>query len=466
MPISFDVLHKALEAGMFLLLLDGFDELRHDHRGSLIADVTEATGRYRENDFIITSRPGENFNHLTEFHEYSVEPLSLPSAAELVRRSGYADAVVRSTFCSLLEEQLFNSHESFASNPLLLSIMLMTFRSFAQIPTKLSLFYGKAFSVLWDKHDAGKAGDGQIRERRSGLDEDDFVRVLEDISILTQIKSLFEFDDTILKQLILISQQMRLLEFPSTGYIHDLEEGVSLIVKDGLEYRFAHRSLQEYFAARFVVSTDASRRTRLIGPLIARVREDNVLPLVNELAPEKFERDILAPTLAALRSQLGIKSGMSITYEEYICGAIESVKLRRSEIEFRENETVIGAMNLIQKVYSILEENDLGDSELYDPQRIFARWIQEVELRNPKDVLESQPEYCVRLSKTEIIDRIAELERIVFPSHPHLSRKFFERLREIVAHIEHRMEKQGTTIEAALFDGEMQITSTSRKTSN
>ena len=66
-------------------------------------------------------------------------------------------------------------HESFASNPLLLNIMLLTYDNYADIPEKLHLFYSNAFETLYIKHDATKGG--YKREFKTKLSSDDFKRV-------------------------------------------------------------------------------------------------------------------------------------------------------------------------------------------------------------------------------------------------------------------------------------------------
>ena len=86
-----------------------------------------------------------------------VQPLDLASAVELVRKLPFDDPV-KERFVADLHGGLFKSHESFLSNPLLLSIMLLTYSDIAHIPTKLSIFYTQAYESLFQKHDALKGG--------------------------------------------------------------------------------------------------------------------------------------------------------------------------------------------------------------------------------------------------------------------------------------------------------------------
>lgn len=89
-----------------------------------------------------------------------------------------------------LDERLYDNHTSFASNPLLLSIMLLTFDNYAEIPEKLHLFYANAFETLYSKHDATKAG--YRRELRCSLSFDYFKKAFACFCFLTYYQGKFE----------------------------------------------------------------------------------------------------------------------------------------------------------------------------------------------------------------------------------------------------------------------------------
>ena len=60
------------------------------------------------------------------------------------------DEVVKDTFYKELDRTLYDKYESFASNPLLLNIMLLTFQKHASIPERLNDFYDEAFVTLFN----------------------------------------------------------------------------------------------------------------------------------------------------------------------------------------------------------------------------------------------------------------------------------------------------------------------------
>jgi len=89
-----------------------------------------------------------------------------------------------------LIDGLYEKHESFLANPLLLTIMLLTYGENAEVPAKLSIFYSQAYVALFNQHDARK-GVFQ-RKRRSGLDIQTFSRVFAAFSLQCYEASKYE----------------------------------------------------------------------------------------------------------------------------------------------------------------------------------------------------------------------------------------------------------------------------------
>jgi len=66
---------------------------------------------------------------------------------------------------------LFRTHTSFAQNPLLLTIMLLTFDRFAEIPCKMHIFCREAFLALSVTHDASKGAFKRALKTGLNIDE-------------------------------------------------------------------------------------------------------------------------------------------------------------------------------------------------------------------------------------------------------------------------------------------------------
>lgn len=170
-------------------------------------------------------------------------------ATELVRRLP-EDEELKEKFISDLHKDLFNRHKSFLSNPLLLSIMLLTYGISADIPKKLSIFYNQAYEALFQRHDAIKGG--FQRDRHCDLDIQDFSRVFSAFCILTLDKRLFQFSRSDAISYLDKAKDLVNITVNSEDFLEDLLQSICFLVEDGLLLVFAHRSFQEYFSAKFI----------------------------------------------------------------------------------------------------------------------------------------------------------------------------------------------------------------------
>jgi len=242
-------LEVALAAAHFSILLDGFDELQHSRRKGVAREIQQLGERYPGNWFVMSSRPDPELEGWGPFIQFHVQPLDLDRAVELVQKLPFDDPV-KEQFVGDLRAHLFARHESFLSNPLLLSIMLLTYSDVAHIPNKLCIFYNQAYESLFQKHDALKSG--FQRERRSGLDIQDFGRVFSAFCIQSYEAREFSFSQSRALELLERGKKITNIAYDSQALLDDALQAVCLLVEEGLEITFAHRSFQEYFAARFI----------------------------------------------------------------------------------------------------------------------------------------------------------------------------------------------------------------------
>ena len=116
--------------------------------------LTNFTKAYQLNHIVISSRPTSNFVQYDGFLIYDIEPFSKEKALKLIDKLDYYDLEAKKKFRDDLEKKLYMSHKQFASNPLLLTIMLMTYTSYGEVPAKRHIFYSKAYETMARLHDA------------------------------------------------------------------------------------------------------------------------------------------------------------------------------------------------------------------------------------------------------------------------------------------------------------------------
>ena len=185
-------LEGLIKSGNLLLILDGFDELDFEIRNRYSREILDLSKKYKNINLLISTRPDETFKSWGQFYAVNINELDKKKATELVSKLRYND-VVKRQFMKKIDEELYDTHKSFIGNPLLLTMMLMTFQEFAEIPKKVYLFYEQAFQTLFLKHDSLK--DLYIRKSRSGIDILGFKKVFSYFCIHTHLKKEISFSD-------------------------------------------------------------------------------------------------------------------------------------------------------------------------------------------------------------------------------------------------------------------------------
>lgn len=304
----------ALQSGCFLFLLDGYDEIFSDRKDEFFRKLERFCDKYSNNCFVISSRPYSEFVEFQRFTVLEVQKLRKQQALKLISKIEY-DEEIKQRFLAALEESLYDKHRSFASNPLLLSIMLLTFDNYAEIPEKLHLFYANAFETLYYKHDATKAG--YHREMRCPLTYDAFKKVFAQFCFYTYYQGKVELtQDDIFAALQ--KEISGVPPFEPRDFLYDLVNSICVLYKDSLNYKFTHRSFQEYFTAVFLKEVSDQHMTRL-GTSLAkkdffRLSHDSVFPMLSDMAEYRFGQNILLPLVIEFEGNCGEKDKYDLYY--------------------------------------------------------------------------------------------------------------------------------------------------------
>lgn len=301
----------ASTAGHFCYFFDGYDEIDPKLRKKIIKEISSLSKKYPECPIILSSRPDDVIEGLDDFSSYKMMPLSKNEALELIDKIPF-DSTAKAKFRKALSSHLFEKHESFLSNPLLLSIMLLTFRENAEIPSKLSLFYSQAFDALFSRHDAYK--DTFNRSRLTNLDSLDFTRVFSLFCIQTYDKRLFKMQKR--DCLTFVERALKAMEFEINpeDYFNDLKSATCLMIEEGFDVSFTHRSFQEYFVALYISTASPEIQNKLISQCLLNINSDQVIYLLREMNPDLFERSILIPKLEELFTDIKILKSVGVTH--------------------------------------------------------------------------------------------------------------------------------------------------------
>lgn len=244
------IFDRHLKSGRFLFILDGFDEIVSDKRNRVTSNIENYIDRYPDNKFIITSRPGGGSERLPRFYDFEMLRLEPSEIADFV------DKLVESSerkkqIVKLIGNPIENQFYSYLTSPLLLAMYILAVESHPEIPNRVSAFYWNVFDTLYSRHD-GITKNSFPREKLTGMSKQDYLSILELFCYRTYFSEEYRFTESHLEENLSVVSNA--LELPCDVDLlkQDLETTISVLTKDGLEYEFPHRSMQEYFCARFI----------------------------------------------------------------------------------------------------------------------------------------------------------------------------------------------------------------------
>ena len=321
---NFTQFEYGLKSGLFIILLDAIDEINPKYREQVVLRIMDFVRRYPECGLMISSRFDEKLESIQEFMVLHSRPMNRGQIVEVIEKLDY-DVEVKTKLIDKLNGGLYEELNEFLSNPLLATIMLLSFDHSADIPTKLTAFYQQAFDALYQRHDAAKGA--YKRAHYAGLPIDRFQNVFSTFSFQTYLNFKFEFSDSELSSAMREACEYNQEDVDPELLIRDSMESVCLIQREGWDNVFSHRSFQEYFCALFISKYREADVGNLIEAIATMENRSNILRMLYELAPEVFEYEWVLPLLNKYiedfnRVRFRTKSGLRKGFEA-LCDSIE-----------------------------------------------------------------------------------------------------------------------------------------------
>lgn len=301
--VTRDELEKKLEQDQLIVLLDGLDEVKSDFKESFDDNLEVFVKNYQNCTVVLTSRPITDFVSYSSFNVYDISPLRKEQAVELIKQLEFWDEEAKGSFLIDLEKRLYRSHNEFASNPLLLTIMLMTYTRHGDIPSKMHVFYAQAYETMAHLHDKSK---GLPRTLYTGLTPERFKTFVSAFCARTFMKEQAAFTkDEALEHLNIAIREVTKdtsytgLNLSSADFLKDLTDNLCIMYCEGDKYHFIHRSFQEYLAINYFMSNE--RVLYQVGRFFDARDEsmfyDSVIKMMFDMNADKVERLMYYPCL-------------------------------------------------------------------------------------------------------------------------------------------------------------------------
>jgi predicted NACHT family NTPase len=280
----------------------GLDEVDYTIRDEVCRQIIDLTYKYPNCIFMISSRPDETrFSTWNEFFVCKIMPFNEKQVELFINKIDF-DQDTKKRFILKTKDELFKSHKEFLSNPLLCTMMLMTYNEFEEIPAKRHIFYSKAFDALFSRHDKMKP----LFRRKfyTDLAEDDFRRLFSTFCLFSLLARDISFEEKNAKKYI--SDAIKFegdLKIEAEAFLKDLHESISILIKDGNEYSFIHRSFQEYFVANFLAERQLASAREIFEEII-RLPNSIVIELLSEINRDVLDTRFIIPMVKDLIKKL------------------------------------------------------------------------------------------------------------------------------------------------------------------
>lgn len=342
-----------LSEGGFVIILDGYDEISLSDRDLVTKDMQEFISKAANNLYFVSSRPEKALASFGNFLEFKIDPLTKKEAFELLRKYDNQGKNSLLLIKKLQETELENIEE-FLTNPLLVSLLFTAFEHKQAIPFKKYLFYRQVYDANFESHDLTK-GDSYIHDKYSKLEIDDFHRVLRHLGYSCFKLQKIEFAKDELLKLITESKLFCVgLQFKESSFLEDIIRTVPIFTQDGNYYRWAHKSLQEYFAAQFIFLDSKDHQSDILLKMYNHPNIDkfvNILDLYYDMDYKTF-RNVIEFSILEEYEKFAEKQ-----YNHDYLDVSKNEVVRRKEVSFLTHSAIF-------QVKEIDREKELFDDKL------------------------------------------------------------------------------------------------------
>jgi|GEM_PF-1916478 len=316
-----EVFLRLLSIGRFLLVLDGLDEVPTVDRSSICLQIEELSLKAEKSAIILTSRPEVALPVMTGARLLTFAPLTDHQARALVRRY---DNVGSIDVGERLIARFSSLPEQFLRTPLLVALLYRSFGYNGVVSSNITSFYDELYDALYKGHDLTKAG--FARPKDSGLDFDAFRRLVRGFAFLlvAQGKTILP---NVTAALQLVDDARRLTSVhpsSSSAFLDDLLLAVPLLLKDGQEIRFVHKTIGEFFAAEHIAFSPGA--AEIAGEMCKAVNAERfrvTISFLSDLNPALFKRVVAGPIAGLFLQHLPEIESLPIRTLSFLFGDCE-----------------------------------------------------------------------------------------------------------------------------------------------
>jgi hypothetical protein len=368
------------QSGKILLLLDGFDEVATDRQKLIVNEIEDLININEELNLVVSSRLDSSLRSSPALQVVRLDNLQGVEYEKLVEKLCSNDEYAENL--KKVIEASPSSVKELLCTPLLVTFMVMLYKTYQLLPQNLSDFYGQVFQLLLLRHDGAKPG--YKRERLCDFNDSEYREIFEAMCYFSKANTRSVF--TIEQLINYIDQAFENLSKKGDPhkYLKDIEVVTNMILKESEEYTFIHKSIQEFFAASFLVKKpDSSIKKfyqKLLDKPVGARRWEQEIRFLSEIDTYRYFKFYFIPFIhsyfkisgAADLNSIKVDLDFVVKYfgRMYLYGITPEAKARFGSMSYQIAEIpasfrhIFDVQNLFSKIDPIVRRAVFPDEKL------------------------------------------------------------------------------------------------------
>ena len=256
-PLKEKITLKELEflimKNIFIFVLDGFDEIDENNKIHLSAEINKLSN-LQANNILLTTRKQENLPRIYQQSIYQFKFLSKDNIHNILNK---LDRVYSLDIGKQLikHKNFIKLDLSLFQTPLMVNLLYVYFFYTKDIDDNIVNFYDQLFNALYKGHDLTK--ESFKRKHKSNLDLLSFRKLFNAFSFVSiYFNTIYYNSESSLLEKLEMARKISGIKVDNLdNYLNDLLCSIPLLLKEGNEFKFVHKTIAEYFAAEFLNTT-------------------------------------------------------------------------------------------------------------------------------------------------------------------------------------------------------------------
>ncbi len=240
--------HFFAKKGRLLLLLDAFDEVKEHLRQDLLSEIERLIRQHEALRVVITSRPQSGVENSAFLRVFQLCSLQAREYEQVIRKMAHSQDTAEAIIAGVRKEEARIAN--LLTTPLMVALLVVRYRMDQSLPQNDAAFYDSLFPLLLQRHDKTKGG--YLRPRKSKMGDVALEDVFGALCFITRKANESSFAKSHLQSYAREAMQVIRQEGDVEKILRDIIDITCLIISDGDEFRFIHKSVQEYHAALFI----------------------------------------------------------------------------------------------------------------------------------------------------------------------------------------------------------------------